>query len=204
MKLSSLLDPALPLPWEHDSTIPDGDAVTKDSIFLCADAPFATDLVLPVGPIGRGSKVLEYLALRANQIVIHTDDLCKTSLHYVAGEVMGDIPLTVKATDYVLRLNPQNRVSPAVVFAQLLASWKKLTVQRHIGARRDDVKKLIHATKIVRVSKAKEAIAQEAIATMVKAHQLVQQAASLRGKARKSMAKVRSAKAFKKCCDAGD
>ena len=141
MKLTSLLDPTLPLPWSEVLLGP-GDEATTRSVFLHNDEAFATDLVLPIGQTGEAySKSVERLALRKNNIVIHTS-FGKTSLHYVANVLMGDLPMMVKTSDYVLRLDPNNLISPASVFAQLFDLWKDekfshSNVEEIIGAARD-------------------------------------------------------------------
>ncbi len=187
MKLISLLDPALPSPW-GDIELGKEDTATALSIALTEDT-FRTDLVLPVGSRGQAyTKAVETLALRKDQIVIHTNDLRMVSLHYVANEAMGDIPMLVKTTDYVLRLNPVNPISPAAVFCQLTALWKGLKVQSHLGARKGDIERLLADTEIAPMTDADEGVAQEAIAIMVRAHILTLKAASLRGEARECMA----------------
>ncbi len=183
MKLLDLLDPSLPLPWGDVAVAPD-DRVEAEAILL-QDGAFATELVLPIGDGVQtcSAKLVEMVALRAHQIVVHVEGR-RPTLHYVAAEVMGEIPVLVKTSDFVLRLNPDNRMSPAAVFAQLFLAWKDAEINRHT------IVTLVRDTEIAPMTEADEALALEAIDILVRAERLTRQAVSLRGEAVECMIQV--------------
>jgi hypothetical protein len=183
MKLFLLLDPAMPLPW-NDVPLGPEDVETTDAILLGNNDAFATDLVLPLGRPGHAyRKSADAVGLRKNEIVIHTDRE-KTSVHFVVNELMGDLPMMVKTSDYVLRLNPLSKICPATVFAQLHTQWKGVSINR------GNVEKLIAETEIEPGTLADGRVARDAVALMIKAQSLARQTESLRGEAQECLAMV--------------